>query len=66
MYKEAPEPMQTFIRFLQDETGATAIEYGLIAAIIAVALISGLGAFGDGLVKIFEQLRTSMANAGKE
>ena len=33
-------------RFLKDESGATAIEYGLIAALISVALITGAGALG--------------------
>lgn len=34
-------------RFLQDESGATAIEYGLIAALIAVGMIAGATAIGD-------------------
>ncbi|MDY6964310.1 Flp family type IVb pilin [Pseudorhizobium pelagicum] len=33
--------------------GATAIEYGLIAALIAVALIAGLGTFSDALLNVF-------------
>ena len=33
--------------------GATAIEYGLIAALIAVALIAGVGAFSDALLNVF-------------
>ena len=36
-------------RFFQDDSGATAIEYGLIAALIAVALIGGATALGTGL-----------------
>lgn len=35
--------MTNFSRFLKDESGATAIEYGLIAAIVGVGLITGLG-----------------------
>ena len=35
-----------FARFLKDESGATAIEYGLIAALIAVAIIGGVSAVG--------------------
>jgi len=35
-----------FARFLKDESGATAIEYGLIAALIAVAIIGGVTALG--------------------
>ena len=36
-----------FARFLKDESGATAIEYGLIAALIAVAIIGGVTAIGE-------------------
>lgn len=38
-----------FERFLKDKTGATAIEYGLIAALIALAIMGGIGAAGDGV-----------------
>jgi len=36
-------------RYINDESGATAIEYGLIAALIGVALIAGAGAVGNSL-----------------
>ena len=36
-----------FREFLLDESGATAIEYGLIAALIAVGIIAGLNSFGN-------------------
>lgn len=36
-------------RFAKDESGATAIEYGLIAALIAVVIIGGLGLVGNNL-----------------
>lgn len=36
-------------RFAKDESGATAIEYGLIAALIAIAIIAGAGALGNAL-----------------
>ncbi len=38
-----------FARLLKDESGATAIEYGLIAALISVALITGATALGTSL-----------------
>ena len=42
--------MRTSIaRFVKDESGATAIEYGLIAAGMAVAVIAAIGALGDSL-----------------
>lgn len=36
-------------RFVKDESGATAIEYGLIAALIALAIITGAGALGNAI-----------------
>lgn len=38
-----------FARFAKDESGATAIEYGLIAALIALAIVVGAGALGNSL-----------------
>jgi pilus assembly protein Flp/PilA len=38
--------------FITDEAGATAIEYGLISALVAVALISSFLAFGDSLLNL--------------
>jgi pilus assembly protein Flp/PilA len=43
-----------FARFVKDESGATAIEYGLIAALIAVAAILGMTAVGDKLQALFD------------
>jgi pilus assembly protein Flp/PilA len=40
--------------FLRDETGATAIEYGLIASLIAVAIVAGAGLMGTSLNTMFE------------
>ena len=42
-----------FARFLRDESGATAIEYGLIAALIAVVIISAVQAVGTSLSTTF-------------
>ena len=52
-----------FARFLKDESGATAIEYGLIAALISVALITGATALGNQLDNTFNDLSTSMSSA---
>lgn len=49
-----------FKAYLKDETGATAIEYGLIAALIAVAMISGATALGKGMEDIYSKVHTSM------
>ena len=50
-------------RFLKDESGATAIEYGLIAALISVALIAGAGALGNQLGTTFNTLQTKLSTA---
>ncbi|MFN7102581.1 MAG: Flp family type IVb pilin [Pseudorhizobium sp.] len=42
--------------------GATAIEYGLIAALIAVALIAGLGGFSDALLNVFNTIQERLAS----
>lgn len=47
-----------WLDFWKDEEGATAIEYGLIAALIAVAAIVAMGALGDGLSDIFTNIGT--------
>ena len=51
-------------RFLKDESGATAIEYGLIAALIAVVIITGVGALGTTLNTKFNDIKTKVAAAG--
>lgn len=45
-----------FSRFLKDESGATAIEYGLIAAIVGVGIIAGLTTLKTSLNGIFENV----------
>lgn len=45
-----------FARFLKDESGATAIEYGLIAALIAVVAITAMTAIGTGLEDTFQSV----------
>ena len=48
--------MEKFNQFLRDESGATAIEYGLIAAGIAVAIITIVGTLGDNVASTFEEV----------
>lgn len=50
-------------RFLQNEDGATAIEYGLIAALIGVAIIAAVGLVGDELNNTFEKVSTELSGA---
>jgi len=52
-----------FARFLKDESGATAIEYGLIAALISVALIAGATTVGTNLKTVFTSIGTEMKTA---
>ena len=44
--------MRTLIRFLKEDEGVTAIEYGLIAGLLAVAIIAGVTAAGTKLGKL--------------
>ena len=50
-------------RFFNDESGATAIEYGLIAALIAVAIITALTLLGDSLSTMFDQVANTVNTA---
>ena len=45
-----------FARFVRDESGATAVEYGLIAALIGVVIIAGAGALGSALNSKFQTI----------
>jgi len=49
-----------FSRFVRDESGATAIEYGLIAALIAVVIITALQLVGTNLNSKFNTVATSL------
>ncbi len=51
------------MRFLKDDSGATAIEYGLIAALVSVAAITALSAMGESLVTIFEEVSSKLDGA---
>lgn len=50
--------------YLKSEDGATAIEYGLIAAGIALAIVAVVFTLGDDLLGIFEDIETELAGAG--
>jgi pilus assembly protein Flp/PilA len=53
--------MRTLLhRFLRDESGATAIEYGLIAALIAIVIITGLNAVGTNLNSKLSTIATKL------
>lgn len=50
-------------KFIRDENGATAIEYGLIAALIAVVIIAALTALGTSISAKFNTIATSVGAA---
>ena len=52
--------MLKFFKMIKDEKGATAIEYGLIAALIAVAAITTMSALGTQLNKTFNNVTQGM------
>ena len=49
--------------FYQDESGATAIEYGLIAALVSVAAIAALTSMGESLITIFTEVSSELKGA---
>ena len=51
-------------RFVKDESGATAIEYGLIAALIARAIITGAGALGNAINGKFTLIGNTLNSSG--
>ncbi len=53
--------MKFFTKLFRDEQGATAIEYGLIAALIAVAAITAMQGLGNQLKTTFTKVKTEMA-----
>lgn len=56
--------MTKFIaRFVKDESGVTAMEYGMIAALIAVVILTALGTIGTELNTTFTKIGTSLTNA---
>jgi len=52
-----------FKDLMNDESGATAIEYGLIAALVSVAAIAALQALGGSLNSIFSTVSTTLSDA---
>ena len=54
---------KTLINFAKDESGATAIEYGLIAALVAIAAIAALSSLGTELTDTFKKVSTELSKA---
>ncbi|MGA9599162.1 MAG: Flp family type IVb pilin [Methylocystis sp.] len=54
--------MRTISRFLKDERGATAIEYGLVAVFMGIAVITALNAVGQKLQSTFNDVANNLAS----
>jgi pilus assembly protein Flp/PilA len=55
--------MTKFMQFVRDDSGATAIEYGLIAALISVVIIAAVTLVGTNLTNTFNTVASSLAGA---
>lgn len=55
--------MATIKRFMKDESGATAVEYGLLVALITVVIITTVTTLGSNLSAKFNTVATQIANA---
>jgi pilus assembly protein Flp/PilA len=56
--------MEKLIKFFKDEEGATAVEYGLMLALIAVVIIVAVALLGTNLSLEFNSVATKVSNAG--
>jgi len=52
--------MRSIMKFMKDENGATAIEYGLIASLIAVVIVAALTSLGTGVKSTFTTVASSL------
>ena len=50
-------------RFLKDDSGATAIEYGLIAALISIVIVAGASGAGNTLENLFNNISTNLSSS---
>ena len=55
--------MFKILAFCRDESGATAIEYGLIAALIGLVIVNGISAVGSSTDSLYETLRSTIGTA---
>ena len=55
--------MNMFQRFLKDESGATAIEYGLLAALLSIVIVGGAQFAGGGLDAVFTDVGNCLTTA---
>ena len=55
--------MNPIVQFVQDEEGATALEYGLLAALIAAVIVAAVQTLGNVVRNTFENIASSMTSA---
>jgi pilus assembly protein Flp/PilA len=60
LVSEGSKPMSFLTKFLRDQSGATAIEYGLIAALISIVIVGALTTIGTNLNTGFTTVGTSL------
>ena len=53
--------MSALRKLVQDESGATAVEYGLIIALVAIAILVGVSGVGQKLLALYEQIGAAIA-----
>jgi pilus assembly protein Flp/PilA len=58
-----PYKIATLKHFASDERGATAIEYGLIAALIAIVIIAGVSSLGKNISTVFEKVSNNITTS---
>jgi pilus assembly protein Flp/PilA len=54
--------VNNFLAMLNDDEGATLVEYGLVVSLIAVAAIAAIGALGGQITTTFTNIQTHLAN----
>ncbi|MDR5816492.1 MULTISPECIES: Flp family type IVb pilin [unclassified Caballeronia] len=54
----------TFLQFLRDSRGITAIEYGLIAGVLALGIMAAVGDVADQLKSTFQAIKTELSKTG--
>ena len=56
--------MKLFARFMKDESGATAIEYALLAGLIGVGIVTAAGNLEDSITSLFGDIKKKLDEAG--
>lgn len=62
MVKSSIKSRSSISKFIHDKSGNAAIEYGLLGSLVAVAIIAGTTALGQGVSDTFDQTASSIAN----